>query len=275
MKFGTNEFFQYMNEHIIDINYDTFYIEVAKVVEDDARAIFFKRGFKPSHNISNEDIEDVLQEVQLSVLHGLLNFIKNSEGKSVSERNSWLATIINNRVNDFFRNLYKTIEKTAISLDDKDVYVDDRDGKDLENDLIKSIDNEDFIKLCNTLVNVFKIRTTPEKILAYLFNRFICAFSDTKKSSGSPKKVAEQLNGMTIECASEFMKQKINNVLGHKIQEDVFAELDKKVYAVNNGRSNAERLFYLSPRTITDSSNWIADKIKEDEGDIMEEGKKK
>ena len=191
MRFGTNEFFQYMKKHIIDENYDTFYIEIFNVVEDYARAIFYKKDFKPSHNISKEDIEDVLQEIQLSVLHGLIPFIKDSENKSVGERNSWLATIINNKVNDFFRKLYKTIDITILSIDDNDIYIDDRDGKDLENDFIELIDTENFLRLCERLMELFKIRTSPEKILAYLFNRFICEFSNTKKSNGSPKTVAK------------------------------------------------------------------------------------
>jgi len=260
-----------MKENIIDEDYDYFYIEIAKVVEDDAKAVFYKRGFTPSYNISQEDIEDVLQEIQVSVAKGLVSFIKDSGEKSVGERNSWLATIVTNRINDFFRKIYKNNEIIIQSIDDKDIHADARDDTNPENDFINSVCNENVFAVCNALKRIFKIDTSPEKMLAYLFNRFICATSDTKKSSGSPKDVAKQLNGKTIEEAARFMKQKIRNYLEYDIPDEVFAELDKKLNTFVNGVKNADKIFFLSPKKITDSSNRIADKMKYDEDTIKED----
>jgi hypothetical protein len=275
MKFGTDEFYQYIKQHIGDGDYDSFYGEVESVVGSDARAILYKKGYASSANITKEDIEDIIQETQLSVLKDLVSFIRNSGAKSASQRNAWFSTIVDRRVKDFLRKHYRNAARNSLSFDDENVNIEVQDVIDLENDYIAENDTEAGIAICNTLRHVCDIRTSPEKIVAFLFSKFIGSVHESKRSNGSPAEVAAMLNGQTVGYAAKLVKQKICNALRCEISDEVFAALDDKLNAVEDGLRVAEREFYLSPRTITDSSNWIATKLKKDKDEILMGGKQK
>lgn len=62
--------------------------------------------------IPPQDAEDVTQEIFLAVVRSLDNF----EGRS--KFNTWLYTIVNRQIADYYRRLYRKNDKQTISLDD-------------------------------------------------------------------------------------------------------------------------------------------------------------
>jgi DNA-directed RNA polymerase specialized sigma24 family protein len=265
MTFGTDKFFRYLKDHIADNDYDSFYYEVASVVDADARAMLYSKGIRVSANISKEDIDDLVQEIQCSVFKGLYKFIRDFDHKEKGQRSAWLATIADRRIKDFFRRYYKRIETGALSLDNEDDYVKLQDRTIPDNDevIIAAENNEASTAIYNTLKYLFSIRTkNPERILVYLFNKFAVAFSDTARSSGSPKAVAELLNGNTLGYAAGIMKQIIRNTVRHDLPADVFDGLDEKLEMESNGIKNSERILYFETNRISDITNKISAKIE-------------
>jgi len=265
MKFGTDEFFQYLKDHFKADDDDSFSSEIASVIEAGARAILFVKGYRVSKRLTKEDIDEVIQNVLLCVLIKLPDFINASAELSENARNKWLATIVEYRVIDRLRINYKIEERVDALLEDAEANykLQKRKKTDYDDILIDAENNETAMILYHTLKCVFEIRTTPVRMLAYLFNKFVVMFSDTNRSNGSPEAVAKFLNGKTVGYVAEEMKQIIRDTIRHEIPDDVFASFDEKLNMEINGVKNSERIFEITASRVSDMAYRVSQKIKE------------
>lgn len=126
MVFGTDRFFNHLKNGIISDGSETFYSEVLKTIERDAYPRIMSR-------LNYPDAEDVMQQVLLSVWTSLAKYVMTSENLMPQQRNAWLIRIIDNKIADYYRKRYATIE---ISCDDTERVFDE---------LIKSDPQEAFV----------------------------------------------------------------------------------------------------------------------------------
>ena len=157
----------------------------------------------------------------------------------------WAQTIVINEKNTFFRKIVVSVYKDALEYDDS---ILQEEAPDVEK---KAVLKEELLQ---ALGAAFQIQTTPEKLIAFVYNRLLDGISG---GNGSPQAIAEDFNGMTVAKAYERMVQDLAAVLQYRIPEGVLEPLKQKVDA------EPGRAFSLSARTITDSSNWIVKKMKE------------
>lgn len=263
MNFGSDEFYSFINQYIMDPSREDLYIEIAKVVEKDAKEILYKKGLLHSASIKPDDIADIIQEIQLSVRRSLVSFLKNSEGKSPSQRNAWLATIINRRVNDYFRVYYRTLNKQSL-------YSEYEKLATTDDELFDSFHSAaDFNLILRLIDYICKINTTPEKIIAFLYNKILIALCCGERLNGFPEQIAAELNGQTLSRTASIIKDKLSLILSKEIPESVFEGLFEKLDDVTDGEANGERPFDMTPRVITDSSHWISKKLKKNKDYIL------
>lgn len=257
MNFGSDAFFCHLKKCVLDESHDL-YNNVYEVVKAYTIKYLNKRGITSANNILYKDIDDIIQDIQHTVFINLVSFIKKSGDRTEQERNAWLNTIIRRKVVDCFRKKNNNV-----------FYADDELLNcipDNEAQTPKTFTEENK-KLCELIAFICSINTTPDKIIAFLYNKIICLCSSTKKKSGSPAIIESELTDVPLGVAANIVKDKLRVSLHINIPDEIFIGLDKKLESESKGIIYKNKLFKLDKRTITDSSNKINTKIK-DEFDI-------
>jgi DNA-directed RNA polymerase specialized sigma24 family protein len=238
MTFGNDETFALIEKALFQSE-AAGYDDVLSIVYKDAKTIVNQN----CRNICKADREDILQEVVLTVFKRLSQFYQESQNYSPAQRNSWLRTVISSKTRDFLRAQKRQIEAS--------VFVDEM-RPDLDNRIEKKYIMRD--ELLTSLQKVFQIQTTAQKLLAFVYNRLLYR---TASDNGSPQSIIATFQGKRIIDIYECMVSDLSHFLQCEIPVDYLEPLRRKIEGCPN------EIFCLSPRTITDSSNWIAKKLKE------------
>ncbi len=241
MTFGNDDTFELIGKTLRQTD-NSAYDLLIPIVYDDVKLLInlYCRGFSAS------DKEDLSQEVVIQVFKSLPAFYKNSRQKSVAERNAWLRRIVINKRNDIIRKIKRSVDADAVEYND--AVLGQKTGIDLEEIKEK---REDLFRAMHA---AFQINTTAEKLLAFVYNCLLYSLSGT---NGSPKKLVERFDGVSIEDMYNQMVYDLSEILLCKIPEECLEPLKRKV------QERPDDVFSLSARTITGSSNWIKTKVKE------------
>lgn len=218
------------------------YEPICKTIYEDARILINRY----CQGVPSADKEDLLQEAVWNVLRDLPRFYEASSTNTEQQRNAYLKRVVYNLCMDFFRKAKKSLLTKAVDLSD----AEDATSKD---DFAGRIENKSAF--LQALQGAFAINTTPERLIAFVFNRLIGAM---KGKNGSPKSIVETYDGAPLQVVFEQMVAELNHILGDEIPAEVLKPLKEKVYGPNQ-----DRPFHLSARQIADGSNWIVEKIKE------------
>jgi RNA polymerase sigma-70 factor (ECF subfamily) len=82
--------------------------------------LYFPRVYnRVKSRVPFQHAEDVTQEVFMAVIRSLHRF------KQRSKFSTWLYTIVNRQIADFYRQRYRKVEKASVSLDQVEYLVDD------------------------------------------------------------------------------------------------------------------------------------------------------
>lgn len=240
MKFGKEDTFSLI-EKILQQSEESAYDPLCIILYEDI-GILMK---KYCRNVRGSDREDMIQDVITKVIIHLPSFYITSMQKTESERNAWLRTIVINVRNDYFRELSRSVEKDAVMLVET---IGHNGGKTIE---------EEFVlrdEILEMIAVAFRIQTTPEKLMAFVYNSLLGRLSRT---NGSPKDVTAVFCRYTLDEMYKKMLRDLSDTLQCEIPNHVLKPLKDKVDLRPND------IFDLTPRSITDSSNWITKKIKE------------
>lgn len=232
MKFGSDEVFEYVKDNIIDPKSTTWYDEIFKIVDKDARDVLGK-------SYQEDDLEEIVQQIQMAVTIGLTDYLKKHAKSAPEQRNGWLYNIIRNKKCDFWREKYRSV-------------IDDLMIEPSVSDAIleKMILHDMTVKV---LEFVFTLRTTPDKIIAYLYNNH---FMLTRSAySGSPANVSNRLRGMPLSKALVKVRTCMNAVLRIPVDDSIYDPLISKIHRYD------DPVFAMTPHQISDSCNWINSKI--------------
>lgn len=237
-RFGSDDIFNLILENIDNEDYSGWYADVCESVAMEARLILRKTG------LSKQDIEDITQEVQIAVVQSLDEFLENPKTQTRSHRNGWIDRVIRNTMIDYLR---KYPQKREVSIDDE-LMPEQADSSNLGNQVMCRVE------LFEAIRQIGSINTTPDKAMAFLLNRLDAASSG---KSGLPSLIAEKFTGKTLGTMFDEIEEQLATLLGSPAPENVLAPLWSKVEPVSN------ELFCMTPRRITDSSNWISTKIRQ------------
>lgn len=272
MQWGTNENFDLIKNAIQNEDYEPIYNLITSCAEP-----------KVCSSIPIDGQLDVLHDIQLSVWTSLDEYVLNFENLNVEQRNTWFKKIVDCRKYDYWRTYYKVNysnnskkrkkaenkdnkverKKLIVSLDE-----DYDNGNSLydygvvDNEIEKIIENSDLELTYKIIKFICNLSTSPDKILAFFYNKIISSYYAVTRN-GKASKVAENLKGKSLNSIYWVMRKKINDVLDAKIDDAVFQGLVDKLYRYDGKIQYKDKVFLLSSRNITDSSNWIKMKLYE------------
>lgn len=237
MDFGKESTFSLI-ERALRQNGSESYDPICKILYNDIGDLlgFLMKG------IQKADKENVTQIVIMKIIRALPRFYQSSLNNDYSEqeRNAYLKRAVKNEVNTFFRS--KASQCNGII--NNEIIAD-------EDSFEKKIEARD--EFLRSLNKVFEINTTPEKLIAFVYNRLISALSG---KNGKPQEISLEFYSKEIIDLYEMMVGDLSSILHCEIPQAVLEPLAIKVMKVPH------KLFYLSPRTITDSSNQFITKMK-------------
>lgn len=269
MQWGSNENFDLIKNSIQNEDYE----QICNLIMSCAEP-------KICSSIPSDGQLDVLHEIILSVLKSLEKYVLNFEDLNVAQRNAWFTKIVECRKYDYWRDYYdanysnnrkKTDNKNdEVEIKNLIVSLDEEydNGKPLydygvvDNEIENIIEKSDFELTYKIIKFICNLNTSPDKILAFFFNKVISTYYAITQN-GKASKVAETLKGKSLYSIYWIMRKKINAVLDIKVDDVVFQGLVDKLYKYDGTVQYKDKIFLLSSRNITDSSNWIKMKLYE------------
>jgi|GEM_PF-6502944 len=241
MRFGDLETLRLMERALAEGD-EAVYDQLCRIIYDDAGMLIRVLD----RRLHREDAEDILQNTVCKVIVNLPRFYQQSAEKSTQERNAWLRRIVENERNDYYRSVKRTRKNDTVE------YNDELDRQYTEDDFVRRLAARDA--LLDAMKTAFAIDTAPERLIAFVYNRLLGALQG---SNGSPKGIVAEFSGVSLAVAYHRMVLDLSDTLECDIPAGVLAPLREKVEA------SPDKPFALTPRTITDSSNWIVSKMKE------------
>lgn len=241
MNFGSDRTFEIIKD-VLTQKKEEAYEPLCKILYEDVGCLMDKFF----HGVQKADKDDLIQNVVWKVIRDLPRFYESSAGYLEQQRNAYLKRVVRNECLDFFKKNRRTVLKEMADFNDAQ-------GEAATTDFVKQIiDKESFYQ---ALRRFFLLKTTPDKLLAFVYNRLLSGMSGSK---GSPLTIIEDFDGMFLREIYERMVLDLNHVLGEKVPSNVLEPLKKRVY----GRYYNER-FRMTARTITDSGSNFVKKVKE------------
>lgn len=266
MRFASQEFFNHLKQELGNDSGDgRIYEEVCYLIESEtkwklARAISIK-----------EDREDILQEIKIAVLTKLPDFILNSENLHEAQRQSWLNTIVERKISNWCR------KPDNLSHDSLDRTSSDDGGEEyMPKELVEatsSMENEPesvhmdeniSAALGSVLYDLFSLRTSPEKLVCFVYSRLLIPQMVQSRHSGKPTETERILRDVTLYEIYDNMIEDFQKLLCENIDPEVFKPLKEKLDQIQeDGQPVGSRQFNLTVKQIVDSTNRVNKKVQD------------
>lgn len=241
MRFGSDEVTYWIKMSILDAENTEWQGKLLDVIRQDVAAILYSK-------VPNaQDREEIISDVQYEAIQYLSYFYRQESGYEARQRNGWLKTVAKNKSVDLYRHQQRTIQ-VSTSLDDVWNLSD-------ESDEYARRQTDAQIKLYEVFRILGEINTTPDKCLAFLLNRLLAA---QYESTGRPAKIAEKMEGLSLRDVFEQVKVQLEIQLNGKVPDGILEPIWRKVEPV------ADQPFHLTTRRITDISNWLSAKSRDE-----------
>ncbi|MBQ4563056.1 MAG: hypothetical protein IJA58_01085 [Lachnospiraceae bacterium] len=257
MKFGSQEIFNQICAMITDPDSSSDYEMLYETVRTDTLALIRRDTF------SEDEREDIVQNVELAVFRGLVRFAERFAEKSPEERNKFLCGIVYRKRADCLAQQYRAKNFVSYDVDDapeiaSDELLEERfmDRMQLRQDML------------NSIYEVCSLRTTPDKIIAFFFNKLSAALGASGKN-GSPAEVRRMLAECTQRQAANAAVRELEHLMGCRIPKKIVAPLYSKLAEVTAEGVRGDLPFTLTVRDITDSSSWISSKMRKQKESIL------
>lgn len=244
MTFGSDKTFALIGEALETCDAAA-YDPICKVLYEDIGVLIYKYCRYICSASAAQDKEDILQMMVCKILTRLPEFYRKSEHLSEQSRNAWLKTIVINEGNSIYRKIKNSPEKDSIEYQDTLLNASDQDTA-------QKVEKRE--ELLNAVHTIFQIPTSPDKLIAFVYNRL---FSVLSGGNGSPRTVLDEFEGMAISDMYRVMVADFSDILQCQLPDWVLEPLARKVAACPKLK------FSLTAHQIADSSSWIKKKIKE------------
>ena len=251
MKFGTDEFFEYIKDNLDVDKSSEFYIVLYKTVKKDVGGILYNSGIK------YPDDEEILQDIQLAVTMGLVPFALSSDCNTEAQRNAWLKRIAKNKISDYYRKKYRKLMDEVLSL----YGVDETPVIDEAIEALLNNRQEDIVSLISF---VCSLNTTPDKMMAFFLNKMVL-FYIKGNFNGDPTFISERFNGKLLRKMFIVVKRELSYLFTFDIPDNVYESLEKKLQAKEFYNSR----FDLTPHAISECSSWILKKVRDSKNGLL------
>lgn len=167
-------------------------VEQAQAGDREAFFTLYNRYLKRVYNrvrsrVPPDQAEDVTQEVFIAVMRSLNRFEMNSAFST------WLYTIVNRKIADFYRQYYRSSEKHSISLDD-------------QNELSLAAEEQDMDEI---VVVQQALESLPENYQEVILLRFAdgLGFADIAAQTGKSLEATKSLYRRAIQALVEGVEK--------------------------------------------------------------------
>lgn len=242
MEFGSQEFFERLKAGVAAGDPDV-YVDLNNTVEHAVRNLVRSK-------VKFSDVDDVIQEIQLSVWQRVTTFLITSENNAPSQRNAWLIKVAKSRIIDFINHNYR--DRPDQFGDDEPTGGKPRPTGPVPPTLADAEQMADYERCCRAISHICSLDMAPERILACLYNAFLipAASSGDARKKGDPEAIVRRFSGRPLSELRDALWQELSWLFIIPPPNDLLAPLDKKL---ENGAAN--RPFQLTKREITIVSN--------------------
>lgn len=256
MEFGNQEFFDRLKAGVTAGDQDV-YVELNNVVSRSVRNLV-RAKVKP------QDVDDVLQNIQVSVWRHLTPFLQSSENNTPAQRNAWLIVLAKSRINDFLNANYKNRPQ---QFDEGE-----SSGKGTGNPgptppfPVDPVQLANYELCCRAISYVCRLNMTPDRLLSCIYNGLVipAAFKGHARKKGNPKLVVHLFAGRPLSQFRAALWQALNTLLILPPPEDLLAPLDQKLQG-----GAGDEPFQLTAREITVVTNRMRKALQKDRDKIL------
>ena len=242
MEFGSQEFFERLKAGVAAGDPDV-YVDLNNTVEHAVKNLVRSK-------VKFSDVDDVIQEIQLSVWQRVTTFLITSENNAPSQRNAWLIKVAKSRIIDFINHNYR--DRPDQFGDDEPTGGKPRPTGPVPPTLADAEQMADYERCCRAISHICSLDMAPERILACLYNAFLipAASSGDARKKGDPEAIVRRFSGRPLSELRDALWQELSWLFIIPPPNDLLAPLDKKL---ENGA--ADKPFQLTKREITIVSN--------------------
>jgi len=163
MEFGSQEFFERLKAGVAAGDPDV-YVDLNNTVEHAVKNLVRSK-------VKFSDVDDVIQEIQLSVWQRVTTFLITSENNAPSQRNAWLIKVAKSRIIDFINHNYR--DRPDQFGDDEPTGGKPRPTGPVPPTLADAEQMADYERCCRAISHICSLDMAPERILACLYNAFL------------------------------------------------------------------------------------------------------
>ncbi len=251
--FGSDEVFLMIEQNIINEDNEQWYEELYEIVTEQCKRILL-RDYRMQSVLTEDDLEDVAQIVNMKVCQHLVEFYFHSITATEAQRNAWLKTIVKHAAEDYIRKEKKRptvplYPKRKPSSTNKD---DPQDAADLQSALTTSVKH------------ICQMPTSAQNIIAFLLGKISVVFA-SGRNSVSAKELIRQLDGKTLFDAFRRLELLLCEICEDDMSNNgVFDGLVEKLNLKAEKGLVGDQKFDMSAKQISNALEWFRRKLSVD-----------
>ena len=196
-------------------------------------------------NVPKADLDDVMQDIKLTVWKYLASYLDNSRHKSPEQRNAWLYKIAESRIADHYRrqaaqkgmkptrNIADELPDTASEVQKTEhvavEFIAEKAEYIPEHVVLSSVEQQINRKKCERIIEfICSMGLSPERIIAVLYNSIVFPLN-AERQNGFPQTLVTEFTGMNLWDIRVRLLHDMSDTLGYPISESVFLALDEKL----------------------------------------------
>ena len=255
MEFGSQNFFNRLKAGVTAGDPDV-YVDLNDMVDRSVRYLV-------SAQVNASDVEDVLQEIKITVWRQMSFFLQSSADNTPSQRNAWLKKVAASKISDFYR---KRSLKQEVSLEET-TDGGPSSGRPSESLLLREADRLiNYRRCCRAISHICNLDMTPDRLLAVLYNGIIIPLSSAgaDKKKGAPAALVRHFSGRPLSELRSTLWKALCFLFTSAPPESLLEPLDRKL---QDGWADAP--FRLTPREITLVTNRVKGSVKKHREQIL------
>ena len=245
MNFGKQTVFDYVRKMTADPESDDDYHILFGIVRHDCLSLL--GGCK----LSQEDKDDIIQNVQISVFSGLIRYVEQFANASEPQRNAYLRTILFRRRDDLLARNYK--HGKTVSYDGDDFPLELCGTQD---DMFDALSAHETLQ--QALHFICKAPFPPAQIIGYLMSRSTAPSG----KNGRPALVAQRLNGLPLQEAAQIAIEQIQAECPCPIDARIYMPLLNKLEQPTGHEKQDNPCFSMTPQAISTTNSRIANYLR-------------
>ena len=257
MEFGSQNFFNRLKAGVTAGDPDV-YVDLNDMVDRSVRYLV-------SAQVNASDVEDVLQEIKITVWRQMSFFLQSSADNTPSQRNAWLIKVTKSRINDFRRKNYVNRPQQLEDGDTSGGGTPPEPHPDLSS-LLTAEQQINYERCCRAISHICNLDMAPDRLLACLYNGVLIPAASTggARKKGDPSAILRRFSGQPLSALRAALWRELRQLLILPPPEGLLAPLDRKLAG-----GAADTPFQLTARETTLVTSRSRSSVKKSRNEIL------